>query len=202
MNITGSLTQVLPIEDSSQIGHARRTAQKLAEQHGFDENDAGRVALVATELASNVLKHAQRGEFHLRVLTRPDNGFGIEMQTVDRAQGFDLDACLADGFSTGGTQGIGLGAVSRQTNVFDVYADHRGAVLLARIFPRSDRQADIRFGVSQHSLYVWKRQLARQVSGDAGKDAEIRQLKRELTRVTEERDILKKATAYFARDAK
>ena len=32
--------------------------------------------------------------------------------------------------------------------------------------------------------------------------AEIRQLKRELARVTEERDILKKATAYFARDAK
>jgi len=49
-----------------------------------------------------------------------------------------------------------------------------------------------RLGVSQHSLYAWKRQLARQVSGDAGKDAEIRQLKRELARVTEERDILKK----------
>ena len=32
--------------------------------------------------------------------------------------------------------------------------------------------------------------------------AEIRRLKRELTRVTEERDILKKATVYFARDAK
>jgi transposase len=44
--------------------------------------------------------------------------------------------------------------------------------------------------------------LAKIVSGDAGKDAEIRQLKRELARVTEERDILKKATAYFARDAK
>jgi len=59
-----------------------------------------------------------------------------------------------------------------------------------------------RLGVSQHSLYAWKRQLAEVVSGDAGKDAEIRQLKRELARVTEERDILKKATAYFARDAK
>ena len=49
-------------------------------------------------------------------------------------------------------------------------------------------------------MYV--RQFAKVVSGDAGKDAEIRQLKRELTRVTEERDILKKATAYFAKDAK
>jgi transposase len=41
-------------------------------------------------------------------------------------------------------------------------------------------------------LYAWKRQLAKVVSGDASKDAEIRQLKRELARVTEERDILKK----------
>ena len=39
-------------------------------------------------------------------------------------------------------------------------------------------------------------------SGDAAKDAEIRQLKRDLARMTEERDILKKATAYFAKDAK
>ena len=32
--------------------------------------------------------------------------------------------------------------------------------------------------------------------------AEIRRLKQELARVTEERDILKKATVYFAKDAK
>ena len=49
-----------------------------------------------------------------------------------------------------------------------------------------------RFGVSQHLLYARKRQLVRPVSGDAGTDAAIRQLKRELARGTEERDILKK----------
>lgn len=152
MNISGTLTQVLVIEDNSQIGHARRTAQRLAEQHGFGDSDAGRVALVATELASNVLKHAGSGELHLRLLPRQGDA-GIEMIAVDRAQGFDLDACLADGFSTGGTQGIGLGAVARQADVFDVFADHRGAVLLARLYPRSDRQADLPYGVSQHSLH-------------------------------------------------
>lgn len=152
MNIGGTLTLVLPIEDSSQIGHARRTAQKLAEKHGFDATDAGRVALVATELASNILKHAARGELHLRTVPRP-TGAGIEILAVDRAGGFDLQACLTDGFSTGGTQGIGLGAVSRQTEVFDVYADSRGAVLLARLYPRSDKAPDRRIGVSQHSLH-------------------------------------------------
>lgn len=58
-----------------------------------------------------------------------------------------------------------------------------------------------RLGVSTHSLYAWKKQFAELIGGD-DKDAEIRRLKRELLRVTEEPDILKKATAYFAKYAK
>jgi len=74
---------------------------------------------------------------------------------------------------------------------------------VAQITDRGYPVAEVsqRLGVSQHSLYAWKRKFA-QLSGDDGKDAEIRRLKHELLRVTEERDILKKATAYFARDAK
>lgn len=64
------------------------------------------------------------------------------------------------------------------------------------------KEVSERLGVSTHSLYAWKRKFAETVSGDREKDAEIRRLKRELLRVTEERDILKKVTAYFARDAK
>lgn len=64
------------------------------------------------------------------------------------------------------------------------------------------KEVSARLGVSTHSLYAWKRKFAKAVSGDTEKDTEIRLLKRELARVSEERDILKKATAYFARDAK
>lgn len=152
MNISGTLTQVLPIEDGSQVGHARRTAQALAQQLGFDATDAGRVALVATELASNILKHAGRGELDLRSLPGT-TGDGIEILAVDRAQGFDVNACLADGFSTCGTQGIGLGAIARQAEVFDVYADSRGAVVLTRFYPRQHQVRDRRIGISQHSLH-------------------------------------------------
>jgi len=109
MNVQGSVTQVLLIEDNSQIGHARRVAQRLAEQHDFDTTDAGRVALLATELGSNLLKHAGRGELHLRVIPGRE-GRGVEIIAIDRGPGFDLDQCLTDGFSTRGTQGIGLGA--------------------------------------------------------------------------------------------
>ena len=60
-----------------------------------------------------------------------------------------------------------------------------------------------RLGISKYSLYEWKKQYAKPVAArDDEQVAEVRRLKRELQRVTEERDILKKAAAYFARDAK
>ena len=67
-----------------------------------------------------------------------------------------------------------------------------------RGYPVSEVSA--RLGVSTHSLYAWKRQFSEPEADDQA--AEIRRLKKELARVTEERDILKKATAYFAKDAK
>ena len=74
---------------------------------------------------------------------------------------------------------------------------------VAQITERGYPVAEVsqRLGVSPHSLYARKKKYSQPAGGDK-RDAEIRRLKRELTRVTEERDILKKATAYFARDAK
>ncbi|MCR2833219.1 IS3 family transposase [Parerythrobacter lacustris] len=75
---------------------------------------------------------------------------------------------------------------------------------VAQIIERGYPVAEVsqRLGVSPHSLYAWKRRFAKVVSGDANKDAEIRQLKRELARVTEERDILKKANRVFRQGCK
>ena len=60
-----------------------------------------------------------------------------------------------------------------------------------------------RLGISKYSLYEWKKRYGKQVTArDDEQAAEVRRLKRELQRVTEERDILKKAAAYFAKDAR
>lgn len=69
---------------------------------------------------------------------------------------------------------------------------------VAQITERGYPVAEVsqRLGVSQHSLYAWKRRFAKVVSGDTSKDAEIRQLKRELARVIEERDILKNCRGF------
>ena len=55
-----------------------------------------------------------------------------------------------------------------------------------------------RLGVSQHSLYAWLKKH-RKPAADTAAQAEVKRLQAELRRVTEERDILKKAAAYFAR---
>lgn len=155
----GGLTQVVPVEETSQIGQARRVAQQVATAAGFDATDAGRVSLIATELATNVLKHANGGEIHIAAV--PGLGAqGVEVIAVDRGPGFNLADCLPDGFSTGGTRGEGLGAVKRQADVMDMYADARGSVVLARMYPKGFSRADIRFGASHHALHT------EHVSGD------------------------------------
>ena len=59
-----------------------------------------------------------------------------------------------------------------------------------------------RLGVSGHSLYAWIKRYSQPESEqlhESSQQAEIRRLKAELLRVTDERDILKKAAAYFAK---
>jgi len=62
-------------------------------------------------------------------------------------------------------------------------------------------------GIPRNRLYKWAAELDTQGAGafpgsdrQANAADELTRLKRELARVTEERDILKKAAAYFAKD--
>ena len=62
-----------------------------------------------------------------------------------------------------------------------------------------------RLGVTTHSLYAWCKKSGNGSQSALKEDdqsAEIKRLKAELKRVTEERDILKKATAYFAKESR
>ena len=75
-----------------------------------------------------------------------------------------------------------------------------------QITDRGHSVADVsvRLGVSIHSLYAWQKKYGKPVAvrqADDDQQAEVRRLKAELRRVTEERDILKKAAAYFAKQS-
>ena len=60
-------------------------------------------------------------------------------------------------------------------------------------------------GVNENTLHTWISQYRRSVSDGNGRTDEhlydeLKRLKKELARVTQERDLLKKATAYFAKE--
>lgn len=127
----------MAVSESSQVGEARRAATQLAGRLGFGEAEAGKVAIVVTEAASNLVKHGGGGELLLGVLER-DGVAGIEILALDRGPGMaDLGRCLRDGYSTAGTQGTGLGAIARLSSGFDVHsAPNAGTAVLARLWAR------------------------------------------------------------------
>ena len=126
----------LDILDSSQVAEARREVVSLAQAHGFHEEDAARVALVVTELSTNLLKHGGGGTL-LAGSYEDASGAGVECLALDKGQGMaDVGASMRDGHSTAGSPGTGLGAVARGSHVMDVYsAPGLGTAILARIAP-------------------------------------------------------------------
>ncbi|MDQ8034533.1 MAG: SpoIIE family protein phosphatase, partial [Bordetella sp.] len=88
--------------------------------------------LVATELATNLAKHARQGE--LLVAAR-DPFDDIELLCVDRGPGMDdVPRSMLDGVSTTATSGTGLGAIVRQSDFVDLHsAPGVGTVCVARV---------------------------------------------------------------------
>ena len=81
----------------------------------------------------------------------------------------------------------------------------RDAVIHVTGRGHSIRDVSKRLGVSAKSLYDWIKQYSKSESVLQKEDnlaRENRRLKSELMRLTEKRDILKKAAAYFAKESK
>lgn len=124
------------VNDQSGVAEARRAATNLAERMGFTEPDAGKLALVATELSTNLVKHGSGGE--MLVGPYQDNeSRGIEILALDKGAGMNnVAACLEDGYSSAGTAGKGLGAVIRQSHFVDIGSwPGIGTAVLARVAP-------------------------------------------------------------------
>lgn len=124
----------LTVNDQSQVSETRRRATVMAERQGFGDTDSGRVALVATELATNILKHGSGGEILVGTFGEGTDS-GIELIALDRGKGIpNVAASLADGYSTAGTAGKGLGAVVRQSHFVDIASwPGSGTAVLARL---------------------------------------------------------------------
>jgi anti-sigma regulatory factor (Ser/Thr protein kinase) len=139
------LQQRIAVEDDSQVGEARRIAASFARVAALGEPDAGRLAIVTTELATNLTKHADGGELIVREL-REGSRTGVEVLSIDRGPGMDVSVALRDGHSTAGTRGEGLGAVHRLAQEFDAFSAPGGTVLMARVWKGDQQPAALQIG--------------------------------------------------------
>lgn len=135
--VKGWTHKAFPVDDASRVGEARRHAAQLAAALGLPEADAGRLALVVTELGTNLHRHAVKGR--LLIAARPASK-DVEVVAIDEGPGMpDLRLSMRDGQSSGSTPGTGLGAIRRLADDFDIHTSvPHGTVCVARVrMPRA-----------------------------------------------------------------
>jgi anti-sigma regulatory factor (Ser/Thr protein kinase) len=140
----------LPVDDLAAAGGVRRAAAALGIEAGLSEGVRSSLALIATEMATNLARHADEGMIVLR-LCRVDDRRGVEIAAFDRGPGIaNLEQSTRDGYSTGGTLGIGLGAIGRMATTVDTYTQPgRGTVLVASVWEPSTVDETWMSGVSR-----------------------------------------------------
>ncbi|MFI1507628.1 SpoIIE family protein phosphatase [Streptomyces sp. NPDC020597] len=128
----------VPVHDSTRVRDARVAAEGAAALAGLDGRRTADAALVATELATNLLKHARGGQLLVEAVAAPGGRAEaplVQIVAVDHGPGMsDVPAALGDGFSTVGSLGAGLGTCRRLSDDFGLHSvPGRGTVALARI---------------------------------------------------------------------
>jgi anti-sigma regulatory factor (Ser/Thr protein kinase) len=124
----------LDVHDASAAGAVRRRAAALGEAAGLRQSTLDDLAIVATEIGTNLGRHAVEGTVLIRIC-RLGEAAGIELVAVDRGPGMaDVGGSVQDGRSTAGTLGIGLGAIARRARSLDIYSRSGiGTVLAATV---------------------------------------------------------------------
>ncbi len=145
--------QTVEILHPSNVGTARSGSRILAESLGFAPAACEEIALATTELATNLIKHAQGGTLTLTPLYNGGR-VGLEIDSRDSGPGIaDVEQALTDRFSTEGTRGTGLGAVNRLMDELDITSEQgRGTHIACRKWVRqhlgSIRPCPLAFGVA------------------------------------------------------
>ena len=123
----------MAVADPNDVGEVRQAVAAMCRSSGLDETEEGRASIVATEAATNVVKHGRGGEIVISPLQRGE-AVGIELLALDRGPGIP-EAALASGHSTVGIRGTGFDAIRRQSTELDLYTlPGQGTALLSRIW--------------------------------------------------------------------
>lgn len=122
MEITVLQSIVLDIKKDADVGLCRRKVVALAREIGFTQIQSGEIAILVTELATNVLKHGGGdGRLLASEIIDQRQRKGIEIWVCDKGEGIpDLDKAMKDGYTDKISLGIGLGSINRLSDLFEL----------------------------------------------------------------------------------
>lgn len=124
------------IAQQADVLRLRHGVSDAASAAGMDEQERNELEIVATELATNVIKHSGVGEASV---AWDDDQHEVTIVTRNPASGIrDVDGIFKDGISTAGTFGIGLGAVRRLCDDVDIHVE--GGELVVRATKRHQEE--------------------------------------------------------------
>jgi anti-sigma regulatory factor (Ser/Thr protein kinase) len=141
-------TRSFAIRGRSDVVVAGSQGRRFAARHGLDARRATELAIVVSELASNIVKHGVRGE--IRLIWSPEASPHGELAVEAHDVGppiHDLQLAMTDGFDDRGPidpalilrrggLGTGLGAVARLADRLEYREEAGGKVLTARFLLR------------------------------------------------------------------
>ncbi|MGR3453907.1 ATP-binding protein [Pseudooceanicola sp.] len=111
----------IEIDDRSAVAAMRRLARRYATQIKLPDRRQEELAIVVTEATTNILRYAERGRALIEVVSHP----GVEKLVLlftDNGPGIpEIDRMFEDGQSSTDSAGLGLGAIRRLSDSFDIF---------------------------------------------------------------------------------
>lgn len=126
------------VGDPSGVAEVRRAVALIGHSVGLAADFVAQVSLITTELCTNILKYAVRGAVTLTTHDIDGVVHGLDVVAIDKGPGIaNVEAASRDGYSTGGSLGLGLGTVRRAAAAFDLYTAPRlGTAVFVRMATR------------------------------------------------------------------
>lgn len=133
----------VPVSDEADVHASRMLALRCAQALGFSAAAAQEVAIIASELAWNIVQHVGEGTLHLIPVGNEQTGIGLELHAQDAGPPIpDLAEAARDGHDVTGKLdpskltkkrgiGCGLGAIERLSDDFHQELLTRGKRIVA-----------------------------------------------------------------------
>ena len=128
-----AFTECVAVTDQTSVGGVRRSAAQAAAKLGLDETRSGELAILATEVSRNVLIHGGGGHV---IVAGVENSGGplVRILALDKGAGIEnVPQAVSDGYSTTGTMGVGLGAMKRLADRFEIFTGRSGTIVLLEL---------------------------------------------------------------------